>query len=364
MRNRKRLPAALLGAVLIAGLVPGVALAAPANDDFTAATEITALPFRTTVDTTGATRATDDPWACGTRGDSSVWLRYTAPTAGIVRLSVRSNGKTPVFAVYTGARGALTALPGTSTCGNPTPFEDTFHAEAGTTYHVMVFHHSASEAGPVQVGLTTMSPEANDNRASARVTGLPARLEGDLRRSTAEPDEAPPSCAQEAVRSVWYRYTATKTRFVSLITDRTTITVHRQNDMAEVECSATYEDDGVFRAVQGETYLIRVADRPQQAERFMLDIGTAHRISVHISTWPGGQQPAGTEIAFDLTLVDPHDKNLVSGTITFGDGSSMPFVRGERIVHRYALAGVYDVTVTASTRDGRTGTGSTKVVIK
>jgi hypothetical protein len=360
----RRLPAALLGAALICGLAPGVALAAPANDDFDGASEITALPFRTTLDTTGATKASDDPYPCDASGDGSVWLRYTAPAAGIVRLSVRSDDlTTPLFAVFTGTRGALTPLPGT--CSIQSPFEDTFHVEAGTTYHVLVQDRWQSEAGQVAVSLAPISAEPNDDRASARVTGLPARLEGDLRRATAEPGEMPPSCDAAAVRSVWYRYTATRTRYVSLHTERTAISVHRASDLTEVDCvAAPGVEHAVFRAVQGETYLIRVADSPRFAETFMLDVGTANpALAPQISTSPWNPQP-GSEIEFYLSSGDEHGKQLVAGTITFGDGSSAPITPGQRILHRYAQAGSYQVTVTGSTSDGRSGTGSAVIGVK
>jgi hypothetical protein len=357
---RTRLPAALLGAVLITGLVPATALAAPANDDFGAATEITALPFRTTIDTTDATRAGDDPYPCDASHHNSVWLRYTAPAAGIVRLSVRS-ATTPAFAIFTGERGALTPLPGT--CSYPSPFEDTFHVEAGRTYHVMVSDRRASDVGPVQVGLTAMSPEPNDNRAAARVIGLPAVVEGDLRRSTSEPGEAPPSCNQAATRSLWYRYTATKTRYVSLVAAGA-VTVHRGDDPAEIDCVGSSSlENSVFHAVQGETYLIRVAGTPQQAERFQLQTGIASGIAPQLSP-SSHEQPVGTDFEFWLYSGDRHNRPLVSGTITFGDGASTPVVEGQRFTHRYTQAGVYEVKVTASTRDGRSGTGSIKVSVK
>lgn len=364
MRHLTRVPAVLLGAALIAAISPGVALAAPANDDFGSATEITALPFRTTIDTTGATWTHDDPYACDTRGEGSVWLRYTAPAAGIVRLSVRSTGTTPAFAVFTGERGALTPVPGT--CSIPSSFEDTFHVEAGTTYHIALMDWRSSMAGPLALGLTAMAPESNDNRVSARVTGLPATLEGDLRRATAEPGEAPPSCDPTAVRSLWYRYTATKTRFVNVKTNRTAITVHRQDEAAEIDCVPVATSDGVvFHAVQGETYLIRVADWPRWAETFLLDVGTAASIGPEIRLVAGSGEPAvGTDIEFWLWSGDPHRRDLVNGTLTFGDGTSAPFVPGQRILHRYAQAGAYEVTITGSTKDGRSGTGSVRFSVK
>src|SRR5689334_12572779 len=86
---------------------PAVAHAAPAGDDFDSATEITALPHSTTLDTTGSTQADDDPNPCYFWGEGSVWQKYTAPSDGLLRVSARRGTWGSMLAVYTGQRGAL-----------------------------------------------------------------------------------------------------------------------------------------------------------------------------------------------------------------------------------------------------------------
>src|SRR5262249_39560524 len=63
---RARVTAVAVATAVLAVLAPGAAHAAtpPANDDFDHSTTIAALPFTTQEDTSGATKATDDPYWC------------------------------------------------------------------------------------------------------------------------------------------------------------------------------------------------------------------------------------------------------------------------------------------------------------
>ncbi|MFD4675169.1 PKD domain-containing protein [Lentzea sp. NPDC058450] len=361
MRKLLRVSLAALAAAVIAALAPGVALAAPAGDDFDAATEITALPFTGALDTTGATKAPDDPYVCGRVGESTLWLRHTAPADGIVRLRLLSDRKYVSFAVLTGQRGALTEVPGS--CASSSP-ESTFHVTAGTTYYVVVRESASWESGPLTLSLRKLTPEPNDNRASAKVTTLPATHTGDLRLAGAEPGEVPPSCNTQATQSVWYRYTATRTRYVSAGSSYGTVSVHRATDLSELDCFAGV-GDAVFAATAGENYLIRVADSLQNARDFELKIGAASPLAPQI-TWDAGRYglpAAGDEVRFSVYAGDSHRRKLVSGTLSFGDGTSVP-VQGEYYSHRYQRDGDYVVTVSGATADGRTGTATTTVRVE
>ena len=50
----------------------------------------------------------------------------------------------------------------------------------------------------------------------------------------------------------------------------------------------------------------------------------------------------------------------LTGTVDFGDGHTVPATPGQPLTHRYAADGEYTITVTGSTSDGRSGTGTTK----
>lgn len=352
-------PILVATAAVLATLAPGVAHAAVAGDDFDSPIEITSLPTYTTIDTTGTTRASDDPAPCNYDGEASTWLRYTAPADGLVRLTAKSTRQGPFFGVFTGTRGSLTEVPGTCT-GISDTGDETFHVKAGVTYHVALIEYYPDQQGPVTVGMVSVKAAPNDDRAAATAITLPARINGDLERASAEPGEAPPSCDQAATQSLWYRYTASRTGFAAATTPYATISVHRA-DLSEVDCVAAGANAGaVFATTAGETYLIRVTASERNAGKFVLQLGTAAPLtpSIHSSS---AEPSIHDEIAFTVSAGDPHKRNLVSGTVDLGDGRSVPYVPGETIWHRYAQDGEYTVSVTASTADGRTGTGSTTV---
>ncbi|MFI6097593.1 PKD domain-containing protein [Lentzea sp. NPDC051213] len=360
MSTRLRISA--LVAAMVAVLLPGVAHAATAGDDFDSAIEITALPLTTTIDTTGATEAADDPQSCFRQGENTVWLKYTAPADGLLRVSARSGRWGPFLAGYTGQRGALTEEPGT--CTEYGGYNKTVHAKAGVTYRFLLVDHYPGWGGPVEFRLDNAAPETNDSRAAATVTGLPAEHQGDLSLATAEPGEVPPSCDTAATRSVWYRYTPAHARFVNVTTERAAMSVHRASDLSEVDCvrSGGGYQGAVFSAAAGETYLIRVADVPEESRYFWVKLGTAAAISPRTSASPA---PASVyrDVSFNTWAGDPIGRPLVSGTVDLGDGTTYPAAT-ERFQHRYAKDGEYRITTTGATADGRSGSTVTTLKVE
>ncbi|MGW6445622.1 PKD domain-containing protein [Lentzea sp. NPDC055074] len=356
MRLSKRVLASAFAAAVLATCAPAVALAAAAGDDFDTAADVTALPFQQTLDTTGATKATDDPNACNHWGESSVWLRYTAPADGLVRLKTESERFGPFFGVFTGERGALTPVPGA--CDSNSPHDDTFRVQAGVTYHVMLVEYYSWYAGPVNVSITPVTASPNDDRASAEPVQLSQRYEGDLRRASAEPGEPVASCDAGATQSVWYRYTPAQQKFVQVLSDRTAVSVYRASDLSEVDCEWSGESNyqhNVFSATPGESYLIRVADSTEYAGPFFVELTEAEPLSPFVNPYPNNPT-VFTDVTFAPYTGD--QRPFVSGTVSFGDGGSAPIVPGQTIKHRYAADGDYTITVTGATKDGRTGTGS------
>lgn len=356
MRLSKRILASAFAAAVFATFAPAVALAAPAADDFDSAADISALPFQSTIDTTGATKAADDPSACNHWGEGSMWLRHTASADGLVRLRAQSTRFGPFFGVFTGERGSLTPVAGA--CTSSSPFDDTFRVQAGVTYHVLLVEYYSWYGGPVNVSLTPVAPAPNDDRASAAPVEISERHEGDLRRASAEPGEPLASCDAGATQSAWYRYTPTSPKFVQVLSDRTAVSVYRASDLSEVDCEPSGGNNyqhNVFSATPGESYLVRVADSPESAAPFFVEFVEAEPLSPFVGTYPNNPT-----VFTDVTL-EPYSgdqRPLVTGTVSFGDGGSAPIVPGQQIKHRYAADGEYTVTVTGSTKDGRTGTGS------
>ena len=350
-----------LAAITAALLVPGVAhAAAPSNDDFGSAAAVTALPFKASQDVRESTKAPEDPTPCNTYTTWNVWYDYTAPADALVRVTPSSTGSSrPFVAVYTGDRGALTQVPGACTTWGY-PGNETFHATAGTTYHVM-FAQQYNQ-NDLTVEFTTVPPAQNDDFAASSVAAAPGQYAGDLTVASAEPGEVVPGCDPAADRSVWFRFTPDRTRSVSVLAMYDWgpgITVYRgttPDSLSEVDCvSSGDRRAAVFTAVAGQTYQIRVADDVDAASLFDIRLETAPPLAPFVGTYPNNPS-----VYTDVTLVpysgDSLGRDFVSGEVRFGDGGSAP-ITGAPIVHRYAADGDYRVEVTGTTGDGRTGTG-------
>ncbi|MFI9382259.1 PKD domain-containing protein [Kutzneria sp. NPDC052558] len=348
-------------------LTPGVANAAtPSNDDFDSATAVTALPFTSAQDNTQATTAADDPTSCYPSIRASVWYDYTPAADGIVLATVASSGSTPLIAAYTGTRGALTPVPGACTNFN-TGSSATFHVTAGTTYHIMLlFPYYGTQ---VSFGLATVAPSPNDDFAAATVAGFPSEQSGDLARASAEPGEPTPSCDATADHSVWYRYTPDRTRSVSVekvaYYVSPAITVYRGDqlgDLSEVDCAPSMSvANSVFTATAGQTYYIRLGASVLNTTRFDVRISTAPTLAPKVYAFP--ERPSVyNDVEFSTYAGDPLGRPLVTGEVSFGDGTSAP-VTGDPIHHQYTKDGQYQVVLTGATADGRTGTGSLTVPV-
>jgi hypothetical protein len=357
--TRLRTPIIGLVAAAIAAVAPGVAHAEPpTNDDFDTATTVTALPFSATQDTTQATTASDDPTDCYSWADHTVWFSYTAPADAIVKTSVTSTSYPPLIAVYTGERGALVPVPGG--CSYDTPLLPTIHVTAGETYHFLLgdFYYG----GEVTFGLTAVPPAPNDDFAAAVTSGFPAAHTADLSRASAEKGEPASSCDPDADRSVWYRYTPDRTRSVAVRAvygQWPGVTVYRgatPDALTELDCVPSGSTlSAVFTAEVGTTYHLKVSDDAVRAAWFDLRLTNAPALTP--GAYPRPEYPSTfDEVQFHVSSGDGLGRPLVSGEVRFGDGTSAP-ITGDTVVHRYAADGRYQVEVTGSTADGRTGTG-------
>jgi hypothetical protein len=365
----RRWPVIGLAATVIALLAPGIAHAeAPSNDDFDHATAITAVPFTVTEDTVEATRVDDDPPACGLFSRNTVWFDYTAPQDAIVSVTLQSNEFSPNFTAYTGARGQLTPVPGS--CTRFTNVPHGFHVTAGTTYHFMVmaefgFGHSFT------MNLENVPPSPNDDFAAAvPVTAVPSQFSVDLSRAGAEPNEPSPSCGADTTQSVWFVYRPQVTQFVSAaeqfsFESPSTITTYRGTALAnlsEVDCARG--SAAVFHALAGETYYLRVANVPDSATTFDLFFGVAPPITPSVF-WNPNPGNVFNDVFFQVFPGDQLGRFLVSGQLSFGDGATVPITDAfPEFQHRYARDGTYQLVVTGSTSDGRTGTGTATLTVE
>ena len=184
--TRARITAVAVATAVLAVVVPGVAHAAtpPSNDDFDQATAITALPFTAQQDTSGATKATDDPYWCQSNDVvGTVWFQYTATEDGLLRATSAGSDRSMILSAFTGLRGDLRAVD--NSCGIGTNATMTIRATAGTTYYFMVAGYDVP-GGALSFAVNQIPPAANDNFANAEpVTTLPQTRQPDLSTASA-----------------------------------------------------------------------------------------------------------------------------------------------------------------------------------
>ena len=113
----------------------------PANDECSAATDVTTVSFTETLDATGATHAGFEPFqSCGlvpSQNSNSVWYRFIAPADGVLHASTVGSTYAAVLSVSTGACGGLVERACTSRFTSPRGALD-LAVTSGVTYYVEV----------------------------------------------------------------------------------------------------------------------------------------------------------------------------------------------------------------------------------
>jgi hypothetical protein len=173
--------------------------AAPANDDFDAA-EVVALPFTDSLDTSGATRAFDDPDCANSA--ATVWYRFTATTNAILELSAGGSDYNVTVSAYTGTTGSLSQLGCIETMwsGNLR-----VNVQAGETYYFMAGSAWNGLGGSLSLSIVALEPPANDDFDNAGlIAALPFTVDVDTSTATRAADD--PAC-YDAGATVWYAFT-------------------------------------------------------------------------------------------------------------------------------------------------------------
>ena len=132
--------------------------AAPANDDFTNATGIAAMPSRNSVETYDATVAPDDP-PCAAMTGGTVWYRFTPASNVTIEINTTESNYDTTLCVFTGSRGNLNLVA--SNDDEATGIATSrvrFLAQAGVTYHILAGSYGR-EGGVNLVLAVTKVPE-------------------------------------------------------------------------------------------------------------------------------------------------------------------------------------------------------------
>jgi hypothetical protein len=116
----------------------------PPNDDISAPTAVTGVPFTWTQNTLNASVAPDDPFCNGQA--ATVWFAFTPPTSMRVEVNTFGSDYDTTLSAYTGVRGALAQVA----CNDNSSSAQSrirFDAVAGVTYLFMVSGAFGSTGG-------------------------------------------------------------------------------------------------------------------------------------------------------------------------------------------------------------------------
>jgi len=153
----------VMAAMALMLMLPTLASAAPANDDFADAKTISGETPSVDGSNVGATLESGEPiyvgsWFLDELTSRTVWYRWTAPFTGQVRIDTCASDFDTVLGVYTGSDiGSLRERAGNDdNCGSGHGSEVKFGATENTTYQIQVGGWRATESEDGRQGTFTL----------------------------------------------------------------------------------------------------------------------------------------------------------------------------------------------------------------
>jgi hypothetical protein len=276
--------------LLLAVALPAGALAAPpANDNFVNAQGVgPSLPVAVPASNIDATAEAGEPAIFGNAAISTVWFKWTAPSSGVVVVSLCNAGFTgspnasPPIAVRTGT--ALNSLSLVKEASGDCSLR--FNAVSGTSYTIQVDYRN--NRGNFTFRMRQLTPPANDNFASAQTIGpaLPINLSASNLDSSWQSGEPSILGGSSSSRSVWFNWTSGLTGRVRIdVCEFTTVSgaanqavgVYTGNVISTLTPVATSFSDCQldFNAVFGQLYRIAFSGSISGEGDFVLKLVSA-----------------------------------------------------------------------------------------
>lgn len=336
------------------------AFAAVANDDFDAATQITATPYAATVDTTGTTVQADEPQFCN-YVDNSVWYAIT-PSADAILTADAAGGWPPaqlnVYRQDASGIGGLSFL----TCQNWSWEPAVFRVQAGRTYYVQASTLYFG-AGQLSIEIAEVYAPPNDNFADATaITSVPFGDDVDLLAASSEPGE-PTGCLGGGQKTAWYAFTPSQTG--SYAVDRTgsswytplaVYTGDSLSSLSQVACAGY--STAIFRAEASKTYYLQLGHGSGNSGQVHLSLDNAPPATANFYHYPSDPSIFDTVSFYDYSQ-DP--AGIASWAWAFGDGAT---AAGQWVSHRYGADKNYNAELEIATTDGRTASTTREVQVK
>ena len=205
----------MLAAMLCMALAPAAAsAAAPPNDDFAAAQPLITGVAATGDNTEAGTEAGEPVHSTWVAPNRSVWFTWTAPSAGLARISACGSAFDTVVAVYGGS--SLAGIYATRIANNDNGCADSAQASmvhvratAGTTYRIALDGWGGGDAGAYSIVADVLgdpgAPPANDGPDAAPVlAGAAVHATGTNAGATSGWNEWP----ADATQLVYWRWTS------------------------------------------------------------------------------------------------------------------------------------------------------------
>jgi PKD repeat protein len=358
---KRSIPILLLVGALALGIlvVPGrAAAAAPANDNFTDALVIPAIPFADALTIDEATSETNEPNACGAPVQT-VWYVFTS--AADQTLHLTTNAAFYDFAVVWAQTSA--GVGGLSYVACHSPWDDsvTFDVRADQTYYIQAGSSFFWSSGDFGISLTRVPPPSNDDFLNASViNALPYTSSLENLSATIQAGEPVPSCGyggQPPVGSIWYRYTPAADGWLSASTvGSSPITVFAAytgsslDGLVEKGCRPGGANLLTLTVRGGETYYFYVGSLFGAKGAITFNLGMAPDPVAGFAFRPSDPSTFDT-IEFIDVSDDPGQIGLKTPLWSFGDGTT---TNASSTTHRYLQDGDYQVALTVTTLDGRT----------
>lgn len=357
-----RLISVLLGVVLLAVAAPSAVTAAPPNNDNLAnATEVSALPFSDSVDTTEATEESNEG-GCGPP-THTVWYAITLDHAATLTIHVTATGfSNPSVTLWVGGQPP-NANP---VCGGPDG-DLVYRVQTGQTYYLQVGTRFFWEpGGQVEIAIDEIPSPANDAFAAATpFSDLPFLDSGNLAAATVEPGEPQASPYYPPVASVWYRFTPTASRSVSVSGAGIAVAAYSGSQLGQLTQlgfqELAYGVPLTARVEAGTPIYFQVV--PQfggEGGAFSLTVDVTPKPVVGFAITPPDPSIFDTTQFVDQSY-DPAQIGIESWSWDFGDGGT---ATGCCPTHQYSADGDRTVKLTVTTHDGRTSSTSQVVDVR
>lgn len=341
----------------------------PSNDDFEQATQIDFLPFSDTIDTTGATEASDDPDPddCLGKWTNSVWYRFSSPQDVVLQVDSFASDYDTALAIFTGESGSLQLVSCASQMVHGQNFTiDLLAAEAGQTYHIMIGDAQLDTGGLLEFSAKEVLPPTHDDIGSAiEIPSLPFQDDQVIAAATSSPDDPEFSCwnpnADPLVKTVWYRFHADEDGGVNFRVPESDAQIAIAGwhgpigDLQEVGCTRgliEFDIDGVEYApyltlpvTAGEDYWVEIAaaDDGQDRGVYWLDADV---------TFPPENDEIGAAMPVDTPSFLSADMALATTSADDPEpscGAAEPSQQSHSLWYRLDLAETAPVTITSDT---------------